>query len=66
MQALLALAQNSGVIEKRTDLFAGIPMNTTEKRAVLHPALRGSCGDNAITKQVKDMRASTRKFAEKI
>ncbi|MCF6219656.1 MAG: glucose-6-phosphate isomerase [Robiginitomaculum sp.] len=66
VQALLALAQDKNVAEKRADLFAGLPLNFTEKRAVLHPALRGSSHDKATQKLVKDMRTRTRKFAEDI
>ena len=37
---LLELARLSGLDEARTAMFAGAPINTTEKRAVLHVALR--------------------------
>lgn len=66
MQVLLALAQDKNVREKIADLFAGKPLNFTENRAVLHPALRGSSQDKATQKLVADMRVRTRKFAEKI
>ncbi len=66
MQALLALAKGAGVAKKRADLFAGKPINMTENRAVLHPALRGSSQDETINKLVTDMRVRTRKFAEQI
>ncbi len=66
MQALFALAEDKNVVGKRADLFAGKPLNFTEKRAVLHPALRGSSTDKSIQKLVKDMRVRTRKFAEDI
>ena len=66
MQALLALAHEKSIEEKRADLFAGKPLNFTEKRAVLHPALRGTSQDKAINALVTDMRARTRKFAEEI
>lgn len=66
MHALLALVKERNVEEHRADLFAGKPVNFTEKRAVLHPALRGSGSDKKIQKLVADMRARTRKFAEDI
>jgi len=66
MQALWALAQEKSFEEKRADLFAGKPINFTENRAVLHPALRGSSNDKAINKRVADMQARTRNFAENI
>lgn len=40
MQLLLQLAENSGLPHKIAAMFAGEPINTTEKRAVLHTALR--------------------------
>jgi len=52
IQALCALAQGSGITEKRIDFFAGKLLNTTEKRAVLHPALRGSSNDKVVNKLV--------------
>ena len=66
MQALFALAQERGVEARRADLFAGKPMNFTESRAVLHPALRGSSQDKAINKLVKDMQKRTRAFTQEI
>lgn len=66
MQALLDLAQEKNITGKRADLFAGKPLNFTEKRAVLHPALRGSSQDKTIQKLVTDMRARTHNFAEQI
>ena len=38
--ALLELAETRGVFEKRTSMFKGEAINTTEERAVLHTALR--------------------------
>ena len=40
MDALIALAHEQGVLERRDAMFAGEPINTTEGRAVLHTALR--------------------------
>jgi len=63
---LLALAKACGVEQQRARLFAGEKINTSEDRAVLHPALRGTGGTPAIKKQVTDMRAKTAEFANKI
>jgi glucose-6-phosphate isomerase len=40
VQALLALADQCGVLGRRDDMFAGRHINTTEDRSVLHTALR--------------------------
>ncbi len=66
LQTLLGLAKDVDIEARRADLFAGKPINTTENRAVLHPALRGSCGDASINAQVKAMSIRTRKFAQAI
>ncbi len=42
---LLALARVAGVEERRTAMFAGERINTTEDRAVLHTALRAPARD---------------------
>jgi glucose-6-phosphate isomerase len=44
--ALVALAETSGLAEKRAAMFAGEKINVTEGRAVLHVALRA--GDDAV------------------
>jgi glucose-6-phosphate isomerase len=44
--ALVALAEASGVADKRAAMFAGEKINLTEGRAVLHVALRA--GDDAV------------------
>lgn len=44
LDALLALAQESGVLAQAEAQRRGDPVNTTERRAALHPALRGSDG----------------------
>lgn len=41
LEQLTALADEAGVFERRASLFAGEPINTTEGRPALHPALRG-------------------------
>jgi glucose-6-phosphate isomerase len=40
MSLLLALARRASLAERRDAMFAGAPINTTERRAVLHVALR--------------------------
>lgn len=45
MQLLLHLAQERGVTERRDAMFRGEKINITEKRAVLHVALRAPCGE---------------------
>ncbi len=42
MHALLALAEESGVMAQAQAMFRGDAINVTEKRAALHVALRGS------------------------
>ena len=42
--ALLAVARTAGVAERRDAMFAGEQINTTERRAVLHTALRAPMG----------------------
>jgi glucose-6-phosphate isomerase len=42
--ALLALAEQAGVAQQRDAMFRGDVINTTEKRPVLHVALRGQAG----------------------
>jgi glucose-6-phosphate isomerase len=46
--ALLVLAEASGVADKRAAMFGGAKINDTEGRAVLHVALRA--GDDAVIK----------------
>ena len=40
LASLMSLAEETGVFEKRTAMFAGKPINATEGRAVLHTAVR--------------------------
>ena len=49
LKDLAALARASGVEKKRDAMFAGAIVNTTEKRAVLHTALRNLSGKPVIT-----------------
>lgn len=45
MELLIELARKAGVEQVRDAMFAGEKINTTEKRAVLHTALRKSSGE---------------------
>ena len=45
MRLLADLARQAGAEGLRERMFAGEPINNTEGRAVLHPALRGDPGD---------------------
>ncbi len=65
-EQLLHLAADCQLEHWRGRFFAGEKINTTEDRAVLHPALRGVGGDQDVQKQVKDMRAKLRTFAENV
>ncbi len=47
---LLDLAQECGVEAHRDAMFAGLPINTTEGRAVLHAALRSPRGSDFATR----------------
>jgi len=64
-EQLLHLAADCQLEHWRARFFGGEKINTTEDRAVLHPALRGVGGDKAVQKQVGDMRKKLRGFAEK-
>lgn len=44
LKVLVALAEATEVADKRTAMFAGESINTTEQRAVLHTALRAPAG----------------------
>jgi glucose-6-phosphate isomerase len=72
LELLRKLAEATGVLQLRDDMFAGKPINTTEDRAVLHTALRNQ-SDRAIFVDGKDVMPEIRavltqmaKFAEAI
>ena len=48
---LLALAADAGLAQARNAQFTGAPVNATERRAVLHTALRGDMGAPASIQQ---------------
>ncbi|MGJ8616976.1 MAG: glucose-6-phosphate isomerase [Sulfitobacter sp.] len=69
---LIKLAENAGVAAKRDAMFAGVEINETEGRAVLHTALRNLDGDTVmvdgkdVMPGVLDTLAAMRAFADKI
>jgi glucose-6-phosphate isomerase len=71
-EAGLALAQASGVEDRRAALFAGEPVNRSEDRAVLHPALRAPPGEafaakgEPVSKEVASVRAAMSHFATSV
>ena len=65
LEALFALACAAGVEELRDAMFAGQTVNTTENRAVLHTALRGSTPAPAED-DVQGTRDSFLAFAEDV
>ncbi len=72
LEALTALARAAGVEGLRDALFAGEPINETEGRAVLHPALRAREGDafagegHDVVAQVLETRERCLAFAEAV
>ena|SRR3990167_1233003 len=72
MRLLLDLAESVNIKEKINDLFAGNPINTTEKRPVLHTALRDYSSNPVfidhenITEKIATARAQLFRFADEI
>ena len=66
MTALLDLAKACDLSGWREKLFSGEKINTSEDRAVLHPALRGVGGDAGVKKSVQDMRVRMADYADDI
>jgi len=68
LDLLLRLAQAADVAEQRDAMLAGAVFNNTEKRAVLHTALRGGAtvADVAIARDVAATRGAFCAFAEGI
>ena len=70
--AAVVLARLGGVEQKRTDLFSGAAINSSEDRAVMHPALRAARGADfwakgeAVSAEVEDTRAAIRAFASNV
>ncbi|MEP1231461.1 MAG: glucose-6-phosphate isomerase [Litorimonas sp.] len=66
LDGLLSLAAGCDLEEWRAKLFAGETVNTSEGRAVLHMALRGVGGSEAVKSDVAAMGVHIAKFADKI
>ena len=72
MGLLMQLARQSALEERRDAMFAGEAINTSEKRAALHTALRGSTGPNlknsgeSVAEFVEQTLAQIKTLAEKI
>ncbi len=70
LDAALSLAAAAGVEAQRARLFAGEAVNTSEDRAVLHPALRAPRGaafaakGQPVSSEVEAGRAAMRAFAD--
>lgn len=68
-ETCLALTRAAGVEAARAALFAGEPINRSERRAVLHPALRAPDGADfhaagePVSRRVEAVRAQMREFA---
>lgn len=66
LASLLDLAKACDLKAWRDKLFSGEKINTSENRAVLHPALRGVGGDGTVKAAVKAMRARMRSYADAV
>ena len=66
----VVLARLSGVEAKRTELFSGAAINTSEDRAVMHPALRAAKGADfwakgePVSAEVEQVRGAIKAFAD--
>ena len=71
-EACLALAEASGLHERKRALFNGEAVNDTEGRAVLHPALRAPDGSSfsalgePVSAEVEAVRADMKAYAEAV
>jgi glucose-6-phosphate isomerase len=54
LRLLVALAEDCGLRDRIDEMFRGEPINVTEKRAVLHTALRAPMGNSLATEQVPE------------
>ena len=72
VDSLLALARERGVMERRDDMLAGVHINVTEDRAVLHTALRQPAGSSLtvdgqdVAGDVQDVLDRMSVFAESV
>jgi glucose-6-phosphate isomerase len=62
-QAMLALVEAADFDGWRRKMFAGDIVNTTEQRAALHVALRGTPTTPAVAREVADVRRRMKAFA---
>jgi glucose-6-phosphate isomerase len=68
--AAVVLARLSGVEARRTELFSGAAINTSEDRAVMHPALRAAKGADfwakgePVSAEVEEVRGAIKAFAD--
>lgn len=65
LNLLLDLAQAAGVEDRRDAMFVGTRINVTEKRAVLHVALRDDAG-GALEVDGADVKAGVRETLERL
>lgn len=65
LQLLQALAQDAGLAEKREQMFSGEAINFTERRAVLHTALR-NFSDKPVFVDGKDVMPEVTATLEKV
>ena len=63
---LLELAQACGLPARRDALLAGEPINTTERRAVLHTALRAPRGAGPFSAEVHEVLDRLLAYAERV
>ena len=69
LELLIELARSADIVRWRERLFAGEPINTSENRAVMHPALRHlkltpfPTADHDVMPEVREVRAQMRAFS---
>ncbi len=72
LDLLIELARSADITGWRERLFAGDKINTSENRAVMHPALRHlklgpfPTADNDVMPEVRTVRAQMRAFSERV
>jgi len=70
--AAIELARQAGVEDRRAALFGGEPINASEGRAVLHPALRADTGADfralgePVSRDFETARAAMKALAERV
>lgn len=66
IKLLVQVAAEAKVAEKRDAMFAGDIVNITEKRAVLHTALRSTADDAPFQQEIRAEKAKMAKFANQV